>query len=321
MHKFQTASRSFTDLTAAYAELDDIFSIVKGKNGKSVPSAVKKLDENRYEIAELILNLINDTYILTDPTPLLADVVDGDFRLDYGWRELDSNLRVVNRSYGTKPLSQRLTFKEYSMSTSMKEIAVELSLEEIAAGSTTASQVTQAIANAIKRYRIANVLDGIDAGVTAGADPTGEAGYTLRYSGFTADNVQKAVDGLRDNSDTATLFGRHVTVQPRLRAFSGWSEGVTEEFQRRGVIGSIYGADVVTLKDQFSEVDDGHVIRRDRVYVTGANKGAYWMQKDVSFLNWAMVDPRTSTFGVGTRLEDGMLVWKPSRYRIIEVTS
>lgn len=317
--KFQTASRSFEDLTAAYAELDDIFNIVKGRNGKKNPSAVKKLEEERYDIAELILNLINDTYILTDPTPLFVDVIDGDIRNDYLWRELDSNLRVVNRSYGTKPLSQRLTFREYSISTSMKELAVEIPLEEIAAGSTTASQVTQAIANAIKRYRVGTVLDGIDAGVTAGADPTGQAGYTLRYTGFTQANLDKAIDGLRDDNDTATVFGRHITLQPTLRGFSGWSEAITDELQRRGVLGQYLGANIVTLKDGFSVVDNSHVIRRDRVYIAGGVKGAYWMQKDVNFLNWAMVDPRTSTFGVGTRLEDGMLVYKPSRYRIIEV--
>src|SRR4051812_10679843 len=124
MLKFKTASRSFADLTTAKAELNDIFNIVRGRNGKMVPSAVKELDNNRYEIAELIVSLINDTYTFTDPTSFFVDPVEGDLRNDYLWRELDSNLRVVNRSYGTKPLSQRLTWKEYSISTSMKEIAV-----------------------------------------------------------------------------------------------------------------------------------------------------------------------------------------------------
>lgn len=322
MPQFKTASRSFTDLTAAYAELDEIFSIVKPSRGKkAVPSAIRELDNNRYEIAELIISLINDTYILTDPTPFFVDPIDGDIRNDYLWRELDSNLRVVNRSYGTKPLSQRLTFKEYSISTSMKEVAVEIPLEEIAAGSTTASQVTQAIANAILRYRVGTVLDGIDAGVTAGADRTGMSGYTLRYSGLTQANLDKAIDGLLDESDTPAIFGRHVVMNPTIRGFTGFSQDVTTELNRRGVLGVYNGASIVTLKDGFSKVDNSHVIRKDRVYLASGTKGAYWMQKDVNFLNWSMVDPRTSTFGVGTRLEDGMLVYDAYRYRIIEVAN
>jgi hypothetical protein len=318
MPQFKTASRSFSDLNTAKQELNDIFGIVQGANKKIVPSAVRKLDENRYEIAELILTLINDTYLVTDPTPLLVDTVDGDIKNDYVWREMDSNLRVVSRGYGSKPLSQRLTFKEYSISTSMKEIAVEIPLEEIAAGSTTASQVTDAIANAILRYRIAAVLSGIDAGVTAGADRTGVAGYTLRYTGMTQANLDKAIDGLLDESDAPTVFARHIALQPAIRSFTGFSDDVTEEMFRRGVIGQYHGANVTTLKDGFSKVDNSHLIPKNRVYLAGGQKGAKWMQKDVSFLNWSMVDPRTSTFGVGTRLEDGMLMFDPYRYRIVE---
>jgi len=320
MPQFQTASRSFESLEAAYKELDEIFSIVKPDKGKKlVQSAVAKLDANRYEIAELIVTLIQDTYVLTDPTPFFVDVVDTDFRNDYLWREQDSNLRVVNRSYGTKPISQRLTFKEYSVSTSMKELAVEIPLEEIAAGSTTASQVTQAIANAVLRYRVSTLLDGIDAGVTAGADRTGVSGYTLRYTGFTQANLDKAIDGLLDESDTPAIFGRHVTLNPTIRGFSGFSQDVTTELNRRGQIGIYNGASIVTLKDGFSKYDNAHVIRKDRVYLASGTKGAYWVNQDVNFLNWAMVDPRTSTFGTGIRLQDGMLMYDMYRYRIIEV--
>lgn len=319
MPQFKTASRQHNDLTAAYAELDDIFNIVRQKSGKPNHNAVKHLDENRYAIAELILSLVNDTYTLTDPTPFFVTPLDGDIRNDYIWRELDSNLRVVKRSYGTKPISQRLTFKEYSISTSMKELAVEIPLEEIAAGSTTASQVTQAFAGALLRYRVGTVLDGIDAGVTSGNDRTGVAGYTLRYSGLTQANLDKAIDGLLDENETPAIFGRHVAMAPTIRGFTGWSDDVTNELNVRGVIGQYHGANIVTLRDGFSKVDNSHVIRTDRVYLASGQKGAYWMSKDVNFLNWSMIDPRTSTFGVGTRIEDGMLVYDMYRYRIIEM--
>jgi hypothetical protein len=317
--RVKTASMNMETLASTKQELDEIFATVKGRDKRANSSAVKKLDENRWEIAELMVRVIEDTVTVTDPTPLLVQLVDGDIKNQDIFRELDSSLRVVNRSYGTKPLSQRLLYKEFYMQSSMKEVAVEVALEEIAVGSTTASQVTDSIASAIVRYRIAAVLDGIDAAVTAVADRTGVAGYLLRYAGFTQSNLDMAIDGLLDENETPTVMGRHVAMNPAIRGFTGWSDEVTDDLNRRGVIGEYHGANVLTLRDGFSKPDNAHVIRKDRVYLASGEKGAYWQNKDVSFLNYAVVDPRTSTFSTGIRIEDGMLVWDPYRYRVIEV--
>jgi len=318
MFKFKTASRGLDELKTAKTELDEMFAIVKGPNGHLNKKAVQHLDQRRYEIAELILQLVNDEVLLTDPTASLVDVQDGDIRNNYVWQQMNSSLRVVARSYGTKPLSQRLTFKEWSISTSHKEVAVEIPLEEVACGRVTPSMVTAAIADAIKRYRIAAVLDGVDAGVPSGADHTGKVGYTLRYSGMTQDNLDNALDGLLDEGDTPVIFGRHIALAPAIRDFTGWSNETLRELESRGQIGTYHSAPVVTLKDQYHLREGAHLISATKAYIASGVKGAIFMTKDVSFLDWAVVDPRTSTFGVGTRLEDGVLVWDPYQYRIIE---
>lgn len=320
MARFKTASFAPAELAEAKKELDDIFGIVKVKNSKRVnTNAVKKIEENRYEIAELVTRVIEETVTVTDPTPFMVDLLDGSITDKNVFRELDSSLRVVNRAYGTKPLSQRLLFREFYMQTSMKEVAVEIPLEEIAAGSTTASQITDAIALAITRYRVAAVLSGIDAAVTAVADRTGKAGYLLRYSGFTQGNLDLAIDGLMDESDSPTILGRHVAMNPAIRGFTGYSDDTTNELNQRGVLSRYNGANVVTLRDGTSNANPTHIIGADRVYIVGGQRGAFWQNKDVTFLNWAIVDPRSSTFGTGVRIEDGMLVYDPYRYRVIEV--
>lgn len=318
MPQFKTASRGFDELKTAKDELNEMFSIVKGSNGKLNQKAVQKLDQNRYEIAELILQIVRDTVLVTDPTPFLVDVVDGQLGNDYVWQELDSTLRVVARSYGTKPLSQRLVFKEYGMVTSHKEIAVEIPLEEVAIGRVTPSLVTDAVAEAINRYRIVSILSAIDAGVPSGADHTGKSGYNLRYTDLTAGNLDKALDGLLDESDSPTIFGRHIALAPKIRGFSGWSADTLRELEVRGLIGTYHNSSVVTLKDQYHKREGGHLIAANKAYISSGTKGAKFMAKDVSFLDWAMVDPRSSTFGVGTRLEDGVLVFDAYQYRIIE---
>lgn len=320
---FKQAKLTPTEFESASKELDELFLGLKANGNKKGlnPKGLKVLEDKKFEVAELIIQLINDQYLLTDPTPLLVQVEDGDIRNNYVWQTLDSNLRVVNRSYGTKPISQRLNFKEFPITTSMKESAVEIPLEELASGRITTSLVTQQMANAIRRYRVGAVLDGINAGVTSGPDRTGLAGYTLRYSGFTQANVDKAIDGLLDESESATMFGRYTAFAPTMRQFPDFLDSglLGDQMTTRGSIGEYHNATILTLRDQFSKVDASHVISNQRVWLASSTPGAIWMQKDVSFLNWTMLDPRSATFGIGIRLEDGCLVWDPYQYRIIDL--
>lgn len=322
MPTFKVASRTPDELTAHKAELDEMFEKVKGKNGRIDTAGMKEIENSRYEIAQLVVQLISDQATVSDPTPFFVDTVQGDIRDSYIWQELhqDATLRVVNRALGSKPLAQRLFFKEFGISTSQKEIAVAIPLEDVAAGRITPSLVVERMAAAINRYRVGMILGAVDAGVTAGNDQTGVAGYTTRYIGLTDANLTHAIDGLQDNSDSPTIFGRHIYVAPAIRAFSGYSETTKREMEVRGMIGTFRGAPIVTLADEYSRPDSGHVIPADRVYISGGKKGAIYMQKDVSYLNYSLIDARTATFETGLRMEEGVLVWKPYAYRMITAT-
>lgn len=319
MPNFKVASRTPDELSAHKAELDAMFEKVKGTKGRLNTAGVKEIESSRYEIAELVIQLISDQATVSDPSAFFVDSVQGDIRDSYVWQELhpDAALRVVNRALGSKPLAQRLFFKEFGMSTSQKEIAVAIPLEDVAAGRITPSLVVERMAAAINRHRVSMILGAIDSAVTAVADQTGLSGYVLRYAGFTDANLTKAIDGLQDNSETPTIFGRHIFMAPLIRAFSGYSDETKREFETRGVIGTFRGAPIVTLTDEYSRADAGHVIPNDRAYIAGGKKGAIHMQKDVSFLNYSLVDARTATFETGLRMEEGVLVWKPYAYRMI----
>lgn len=316
---FKTASRSDAELKDAKEELNNIFKeAVTGKNGKFNARGLDELAANRMDIAQLIVQLIQDTVNVTDPLPFLVEQVEGDIKNQYVWQRPNSALKVTNRSYGSKPLSQRITFSEFSIKTTMKELAVEIPLEEVASGRVTPSMVTDSIAFTINRYRVSSVLDALDTAITAVADRSGKAGYNLRYVGLTKANLDNAVDGLYDEGVVPTIFSRYLNFSPTVRNFAGWSNLSVYDHEKRGQIASYLGAPVVTLIDQFSFTTQSHNIRNDRVYIASGRPGAKFMTKDVSFLNWAMVDQRTATFGTGVRLEDGLLVWDPYQYRIIE---
>lgn len=318
MPKFKVASRTADEMVLAKQTLDDTFSIVRGKGGVINRKAVRELEENKWEIAELILQLLNDDIANSDPTPFLVDVTDGDIRDNYAFQRVESDLRVVSRAHGTSPLSQRITFKEFPMYTSGKEINVAVNLVEVASGRITPSMISELMALAISRYRISSILDALDAGVPNDPDNTGVAGYTLRYGSFTQGNLDKAIDGMQDDNDSPTIFGRSIVLNPTIRGFTGWSADTQRELEVRGAIGLYHNANVVTLVDRKSKVTGDHLFRKDRVYVAGGTKGALYMTKDLSFLDYVNVDPKNDVFEVGTRLEDGLLVHDPARYRIIE---
>lgn len=322
MHQFKMASRSEEQLALAEATIAEAFEVVKGKGGTYDRAGARKLKDMEWELGELIIQVMNDRVALTDPTPLMVDVIDGELGDDYVWQEVTSSLRVVERAYGSKPTSQRLNFTEFDIKTTPREVVVEVPLEQIASGRYTPGMISEVMADTVNRYRISNVLDSIDAGVTAVADRTGKSGYVLRYTGLTEANLDNAVDGLLDEGEGATIYGRHIALAP-IRQFAGWStmgtDAALREFETRGMVGSYNGANVVSLRDRWSRRVNAHLIRADRLYMANAIKGAVHLRRNVSFLDFAEVLPAEGLFRVGTRIEDGTLVWNPYQYRILTV--
>jgi hypothetical protein len=325
MREFKVAKWSPDKIKDCRTDLDNMFreELGYGNGSKMNMHGVKRIGDNRVDIAETIMQLVQNEIDTIDPLPFLVRQVEGDIRNDYVWQELTGTLRVTDRAYGTTPMSQRLYFHEYSMKTAMREVAVEFALEEVFAGRMTPSLAATEMATAIVRNRIALVLDALDAGVPSQADRTGVSGYNLRYTvsgALSAAVLDKAIDGLRDEGDSATVFGRHVRLWPDMRAFSSWSDNITEDFQLRGQIGNYRGANLVTLKDPQGRRAESHLIPLNKVWVAGSEPGAIYMNKPVSFLNYAEVHPREAVFSTGVRVEDGVKVFDPDRYRIITIT-
>jgi len=323
MNQFKTASRTGEEMKLAQAKVAEAFNQVKGTDGKLNKLGVRQLKEMEWELGELIVQLMDDTVATTDPTGFLVDLQSGDIANDYIWQEVSSALRIVDRAYGSKPNSQRLSFSEYQIHTSGKEVVVEVPLEQIASGRYNPALIAEVMAEAVTRWKIGFVLSGIDAAVTAVPDRSGASGYVLRYTGMTEGNLKMAVNGLLDEAETPAIFGRHVALAA-IQGFAGWatsgSDAALREFETRGMVGQYLGAPIVSLRDRFSKRTNSHVIPNDRAYLASGTKGAILMEKDVSFLNFSEVLPAESVYRVGIRLEVGMLVYDPYQYRVITVT-
>lgn len=323
MVEFRQGMWTPEEFKTAKDELNNAFlPLVEAHKGKvSKPAAMRELEDNKFEIAELIVTVINEQVAVANPLPLIVDEISTDWRNDYVWTEIQKSLRIDERSPGSKPLSQLpFSWSEYGMETTQREVAVEVPLETIAKGTITASMVAEVIATGVIRERITRVTNALAAEITAIPDRTGVSGYVLRYSGFTQSNVDKAIDGLADESDSATMFGRYITLQPALRGFTGMSDLQQGVLFDKGVIGTYHNANVLAIKDQHSKVwGNVHLLRKDLVWMVGGAKGAFYMTQDLSFLDWAEISTKNASFGTGFRFIDGLLVHDPYRYRIFDV--
>jgi hypothetical protein len=260
---------------------------------------------------------VEETFLTTNPLSLLVSETTGNLGDIEIFRQQNSALRMVNRAIGSKPISQRLTFREWNIVTSQKEVNVEIPLEKVAAGSITPSIVATNMAIAVLRGRISTALQAIDDAVDATPDRSGLSGFNLRYTGFTQSNLDNAIDGVMDEGGTPTVFGRHTTLAPMIRGFSGFGLENLDILTERGIIGSYHGANIVTIADEYNKYSADHIIRNDRIYVASGRKGAILKSVDVNFLNYVTVDERTATFMAGTRVDEGVLVWDKYAYRVI----
>jgi hypothetical protein len=316
--EFRKANWTPDKLQAAKDEFDNIFKEhVIGERGQFNKRSVSALHEARFDLGELFIHIVEETFLTTNPLSLLVSETTGNLGDIEIFRQQNSALRMVNRAIGSKPISQRLTFREWNIVTSQKEVNVEIPLEKVAAGSITPSIVATNMAIAVLRGRISTALQAIDDAVDATPDRSGLSGFNLRYTGFTQSNLDNAIDGVMDEGGTPTVFGRHTTLAPMIRGFSGFGLENLDILTERGIIGSYHGANIVTIADEYNKYSADHIIRNDRIYVASGRKGAILKSVDVNFLNYVTVDERTATFMAGTRVDEGVLVWDKYAYRVI----
>jgi hypothetical protein len=115
MPNFKAASWTLDEVKTAKQELDNIFKEVVGEKGKFNHRSVQKINDARFDIAELIIRIVEETVLLTDPVGFLVDQEDGVLGDRKIFQRINSALRVVNRSPASKPLSQRFTWREFEI--------------------------------------------------------------------------------------------------------------------------------------------------------------------------------------------------------------
>ena len=86
------------------------------------------------------------------------------------------------------------------------------------------------------------------------------------------------------------------------------------------MIGTYKRAKIVVLNDDFNWYYNSATIADDKVWLGGADKGAVLLERDVSALDYQGVDTEKAWIKSGFRVDFGVTVLQPWKYRMIEIT-
>jgi hypothetical protein len=309
------AQRTHDEIAAAREALNEGFRKYK-KAGQIAADP-----EFVYFAGELIRQLAQDQFNLTDPTPLFFDRITGPgLGNRMRFEEFVNTAKVVERSLGNKPMAYTPHKKFYPISLQDFDVNFAFELEQILTGQMTADVWVDFMAEAVSRYYVQAGFDCVETATPIGTlDAYGRAVRTQVSTTLTDTALDAALRRIGDVSSDIVIAGRYYTLFP-MTGFSGWSDESKEEIRRVGILGSYKGARVVVLRDSYNPFFGEQAVRSDRIYLVGAEKGGVLAEEDMSALNYQVVDQEEQHFRVGAKLRSTFKIFKPWRYHTIEIT-
>lgn len=276
--------------------------------------------EFQYTAAELVRQIALDEFALSDPTPMFCDRESASLGQTLELEEVLNTMKLVRRHPGSKPLTFTPTKRKYPITTKQYDMPFGMDLEKILRRQFDASVFAEHAAQALKRGMLSVVLSAIDAAAT-GNDHYGRA---LRYTVATnvdQTSIEAAIRSLGDVNSDVTIIGRYYTLFP-IMGLSGvaFSDVALEEFRQQGMIANYKGAKVVVVNDDFNFYYNSATIPANRIYVVGGRKGAKLHERDVSALNYQWMNTESTMLETGFRVDFGVTVLQPWRFRVIEIT-
>ena len=322
LFNFATASVSREDRAARLADIQkDALKLLDEGGVSKFNSAV----EWRGEAAALIRQSVIDGFEMTDPTPIFMERREGTLGDTYEFEQLINTLRVVEYS----PMSAPQVFTPrkgvYTINTSSYELAFGIPLEKVMRRQHTIGEFVDLAAQAMVRHTRDITLTAIDLSTQGGAvDLKGRA---LRTAAAGANVAQTEIDAALRRmyafNSGVTIFGSRYALDP-IYGYGATSDNLKEELNARGVIGAYRGARLVEMVDDhnifynsFSKVNG--VDLEKLIFIAAGVPGAIWLEKDLSSLDWELMDVRKAQWSSGVRMEHGTLVHTPWRYHVIQL--
>jgi len=308
----RVASRSVDDLEEAKNALNESFKRFK-KVGQIMADT-----QFQYEVAELTRQLAVDQFNLIDPSPMFVTRRSAELGETVELEEVINTMKAVRRHPASHPMTFTPTKRKYQLTSGQYDLAFAMDLEKILRGQLEPSVFVDHASQALTRLYTETVLDAVDTACTG----TDHYGRDLRDSVATAvdsTTLDAVLRSLGDVNSDVFIAGRYYAMFPIL-GFTGFADAALEEIRKTGMIGYYKGARVIILNDDYNWFYGTGYVPDDRIYLGGANKGAIMLERDVSALDYQGIDTEKAWLKSGFRVDFGIDVLQPWKYRVIEIT-
>jgi len=271
-----------------------------------------------FKISELIRQLAQDQFALTDPSPLFVNRASAELGQTLEVEEVVNTMKAVRRHPGSHPLAFTPSKRKYPVTTAQYDLPFAIDLEKILRRQLSADVFVDHAAEALSRLYVETVLGAVEAAVS-GNDHYGRAMTSSVGTAVDATTLDAALRRMGDINSDVFIAGRYWALFP-ITGFTGYSDVAAEEIRRTGMIGRYKGARLVVLRDDFNFYYNSGSIADDVIYLGGSEKGAWLHERDVSALDYQSIDPEKAWIKNGFRVDFGVTVLQPWKYHIINIT-
>ena len=282
--------------------------------------------EWRGEAAKLIREVVVDTFKMSDPTPIFTERRDAKLGDQHEFTRLFNTLRVVEYSPQSLPTSFTPRKGKWVIKTSSFELPFGIPLAKVMTGQHELGEFAVMAGQALTRHYINLTLTAIDTACATGVvDLKGRA---VRTAAAGADVLKTEIDAalrrMNAFNSGVTIFGSRWALDPIYSFAGALSENLKDELNARGVIGTYRGAKMVEMTDDFNtfyaSFSKVNGVDLDKlIFIASGEPGAILLERDMSGLDYEVLDPRSAQWSSGIRFDHGILVHTPSRYHVIEL--
>jgi hypothetical protein len=325
IYNFAKASANREQITQKLADVQrDAMKLLTGPGGGM--TKFNAATSWRGEAANLIREVVVDTFKLTDPTPIFTERRDGKFGDTYEFTKLINTLRVVEYSPQSLPTAFTPRKGVWTIKSASYELPFTIPLQKIMNGQHDLGEFAVMAAEALRRHYVTLVLTAIDTAAASGAVDL--KGRPLRTMAAGADVVKAEIDAalrrMNAFNQGVTIFGTRWALDPIYTMIGALSVNLADQLNARGVIGTYRGANIVELSDDFNEYYTAFTsvngIDLDKlIFIASGLSGAILLERDMSGLDYEVFDPRAAQWSSGIRFDHGVLVHTPFRYHIIQL--
>lgn len=308
----RVAKRTKEELAEAKAALNESFRRFKSVGQIAADTGFC------YTVSELVRQLAIDEFSLSDPSPLFVNRATASLGQTLEVEEVINTMKAVRRHPGGHPLAFTPTKRKFPISTKQYDLPFAMDLEKIIRRQLEPSVFAEHAAQALSRVTVSTVLGAIDAAAT-GTDHYGRNLAASVGTNIDATTLDGVLRSLGDVNSDVFIAGRYFALFP-IMGFTGYSNEIINEIHAQGMIGRYKGAKVVVLKDDFNFYYNNATVPANKIYVGGGDKGAWLHERDVSALNYQSLDPEKAWLKNGFRVDFGVTVLQPWKYRVVTIT-